>query len=168
MIEGGFLLISSNRGYELDAFLEAFAVAAEHGLELELFGVVEDGRAVATLVHEDQAANASLLSELNEPSGGLRFVRRVTLCSMIGRLSDLDNACDVINGRLRRVGDSSRVAVKLEGISFRDPLRTRTISNVLRGLRNIDLRRPDILIYFYIGDRFFLAGFGPVAHLYLA
>ncbi len=158
MIEGGFLLISSNRGYEGDAFLEAFAVGVEHDIEVKLFGVVDEGRVVAQTTNLDQAMDARFLSDLNDHSGKLRFIKKTTPCSLVGRLGELDLVCDTLNSALRSHAGRDRAAVRLEGIGFNDPKRAGIISRIMAGPMAADLRTPEVVAYLYLGKEFLLAG----------
>jgi len=158
VIEGGFLLISSNRGYENDAFLEAFAVGVEHGIDVRLFGLVDEGRVVAQTTDLDQATEERLLADLNDRSGRLRFIKKITTCSLIGRLEELDSVCDKLNSALLVHPGRDHVAVKLEGIGFNDPRRMRLISRIMAGAVGADLRSPQVIAYVYLGKEFLLAG----------
>ena len=159
MIEGGFLLISSNRGYEVDAFLEAFAVGVEHGIEVRLFGLVDEGRVVAQITNPGQTADAGLLSDLNDRNGRLRFIKKATPCSLLGRTVELDLVCDKLNSALRNHAGRDHTAVRLEGIGFNDPRRAEIISRIMAGAIAADLRTPEVVVYLYLGKEFLLAGF---------
>jgi hypothetical protein len=158
VIEGGFLLISSNRGYENDAFLEAFAVGVEHGIEVKLFGLVDEGRVVAQTTSPDRATDARLLTDLNDHSGRLRFIKKATPCSLVGKVGELDSVCDTLNSALRSHAGRDHAAVRLEGIAFSDPKRAGMISRIMAGPMAADLRTPEVVAYLYLGEEFLLAG----------
>ncbi len=158
MIEGGFLLISSNRGYENDALLETFAVGVEHGIEVRLFGFVDEGRVVAQTADADQATDVRLLNDLNDRSGRLRYIKKATSCSMIGKLEELDQVCDALNSALLIHPSREHVAVKLEGIGFSDPRRTKMISRIMAGPVAADLRTPQVIAYVYLSKELLVAG----------
>lgn len=158
MIEGRFLLISSNKGYEVDAFLEAFAVGAEQGATMELFGFSGEGRIVARLSDKDQIDDELLLKDLNDRSGRLRYVKRALGCSFVGRTAELDDACKAMNSIMRRKAQSKSAAVKIEGVGFRDPMRMQVISKIMDGIRRVDLRHPRVVAYLRISCGFFIAG----------
>jgi len=160
VIEGKFLLLSSNKGYEFDAFLEAFSVATEHGVKVEFFGVVEEGRAVTEILEEGNSTSHELVRDLNDRSGLLRFVRRAVPCSFIGRANELGQACDLMNESLKAYKGKS-MAVRVEGASFNDPKRTRIISRVSSGIQEVDLKNPDVVAFVYLGVSHFLAGIRP-------
>lgn len=158
MIEGDFLLISSNRGYEVDAFLEAFAVGVEHGIEVRLFGLVDEGRVAAQITSPGRTADAGLLSDLNDHSGRLRFIKKATPCSLLGRTAELDLVCDMLNSALRSHVGRDHAAVRLEGIGFNDPRRAKVISRIMAGPMSADLRTPEVVVYLHLGKEFILAG----------
>jgi len=158
VIEGRFLLISSNRGYEVDAFLEAFAVGAERGATMELFGFLGGGRVVARLPDKERIEDGLLLKDLNDHGGRLRYVKKALGCSFVGRTAELDDACGAMNSLMRRRAKSKSAAVKIEGVGFSDPMRMQAISKIMDGIRTVDLRHPQVVAYLRISCGFFIAG----------
>jgi len=163
VIEGRFLLISSNKGYEADAFLEAFAVGAERGATMELFGFLGEGRVVARLPDKDQINDELLLKDLNDRSGKLRYVKKAIGCSLVGRTAELEDACGAMNSIMRRKAESRSAAVRIEGVGFNDPMRMHVISKIMNEVRPVDLRHPRVVAHICISRDFFIAGVTDVS-----
>jgi len=158
VIEGRFVLISSNKGYEFDAFLETFAVGTERGASIELFGLLAEGRILARIADGDPVNDESLLMDLNDRSGKLRFVKRAVACSIVGKTADLSDICAMMNATIKGQGGSRSVAVRTEGIGFSDPRRDQAIAKITDGIQRIDLRRPQVIAFLHVSGDFCVAG----------
>ncbi len=162
LLSGKFLLLSSNKGYELDAFLEAFASCSDKGIKTRLMGIVKEGRALIVIIGAPNIDLNVIADAINSERRSLKFVRKVRGYSMLCKRVELGPFLTKVNSDLRQMAPTTKVAVVVDGTEITDSLKEELIQRTLSGTNVVvDLDEPDISIEFFFFWDYFLASTGP-------
>ncbi|MBO3757954.1 MAG: hypothetical protein QXS21_00870 [Thermoproteota archaeon] len=87
-VRSSFILIKTNKDYELDAYLEAFSLLVTYGEKFNLFGSPNDGQVIlvaSTKLENDRLRE--LVERLNRNIN--RYVKRAFKVDIIARIEEL-------------------------------------------------------------------------------
>ena len=166
---GGSVLVSTLKGYELDAYVELWYMGFRTGCDAELIEIPSEGRVLCRI---KRCGLTELLGFIEEAMRGrpweLRYVKKLWPISGIYALKDLGRALSDLNGRLRTLG--SDFTLKVEVVM---PRRSRgfskdyIIGRVMEGLAvTVDLENPQVIaLVFLLGNRALIGLWGPVSVL---
>ncbi len=153
-----YLLVSSNRDYEIDAFLEVFAACSERSVKAELFGIIGEGRALLTL-HSPMCIDVRrFIDEMMARKNSFRYLKKAKAYSMIAKSDELPEMIEKLRSDLNVLADDAKIAISIQGIGLTGHFEKDVISKILEGIRiNVDLDNPNILVgFFFFGDYFLM------------
>jgi|GEM_PF-5634943 hypothetical protein len=87
-IKSSFILIKTNRDYELDAYLEAFSLLVTYGVEFNLFGSPNEGQVVLvakTKIEDDRLRE--LVEKINHNIN--RYIKKAFKVDIIAKTNEL-------------------------------------------------------------------------------
>lgn len=90
VVKSSFVLIKTNKDYELDAYLEAFSVLVAHGIRIDLLGSPNEGHAILAVGDKDENISIEkLIEELEQKRN--RYIKKVFKIDAIVKVEELSN-----------------------------------------------------------------------------
>lgn len=87
-IKSRFILIKTNKDYELDAYLEAFSLLIAHGIEFNLLGSPNDGQVVLVASKEiEDSEIRELVEKINHNIN--RYIKKAFKIDIIAEVKEL-------------------------------------------------------------------------------
>lgn len=153
-----YLLVSSNRNYELDAFLEAFAACSEMSIKAELFAIIGEGRVLIALFCHEHIDIRRSIDQINARRNTMKYVKKAKIYSLVAKKDEMRDVIESLRSELISLARDAKIAISVDGIGLTASFGKDLICKILEGVQaQVDLENPNILVeLFFFGDYFLI------------